>query len=317
MMTISHTMHEKAAAPSFFRRLRKNYTQHRTLYLIMVPILLYYVVFKYVPMFGIVIAFEDYRPGLGILGSRFVGLRHFVDFLTDSIARRTIRNTVLLNFYSLLYGFPAPILLALLLNELKAGHFKKTVQTVTYMPHFISLIVVCGILKDFTGSNGVFSDVAAFFGMERQAMLGNVALYRPIYVGSGIWQSIGWGSVLYLAALSNVDLNLYEAAVIDGAGRFQQLVHITLPSISPIIVLQLILRVGSMMSEGADKTILLYSPLVYENADIISSYVYRRGLQEMSFSYGAAVGLFNSVINLLLLTGANWLARRTTSESMW
>ena len=185
------------------------------------------------------------------------------------------------------------------------------------MPHFISLVVVCGLLKDFSSSIGVFNDIAALFGFERQSMLGNVDLYLPLYIGSSLWQGIGWGSILYLATLSSTDPNLYEAAVIDGAGRWKQMVHITLPTIIPIMVLQLIMRIGSMMSTGAEKTILLYSPLIYEKADIISSFVYRRGLQEMDFSFGAAVGLFNSVINLILLVTANWFARKISGESMW
>ena len=185
------------------------------------------------------------------------------------------------------------------------------------MPHFISLVVVCGILKDFTMSTGVISDIAVLFGVERQSMLGNVDMYLPLYIGSSLWQGIGWGSILYLATLSGADPNLYEAAVIDGAGRWKQMLYVTLPTIVPIMILQLIMRIGSMMSVGSEKTILLYSPLVYEKADLISSFVYRRGLQEMNFSFGSAVGLFNSIVNLVLLITANWFAKRTTGESMW
>ena len=268
-------------------------------------------------MFGIIIAFQDYRPGKGFLHSDFVGFKNFVEFLTNPTASRTIFNTLRLNFYSLLVEFPAPIILALLLNEIRCAPFKKAVQTFSYMPHFISLVVVCGLLKDFSSSIGVFNDIAVLFGFERQSMLGNVDLYLPLYIGSSLWQGVGWGSILYLATLSSTDPNLYEAAVIDGAGRWKQMVHITLPTIIPIMVLQLIMRIGSMMSTGAEKTILLYSPLIYEKADIISSFVYRRGLQEMDFSFGAAVGLFNSVINLILLVTANWFARKISGESMW
>lgn len=310
------TAEKKEKAP-FSNRLKRNFIKHRSLYLIALPIALFYLLFKYVPMFGIVISFQDYRPGKGFWGSDFAGLKHFIDFLTNPTASRTIRNTLVINLYQLIFGFPAPIILALLLNELKLPLFKKTVQTISYMPHFISLVVICGMIKDFSSTYGVFNDVITFLGFERDNLLGNVDLYRGIYVGSGIWKGIGWGSILYLATLSGADPNLYEAAVIDGAGRWKQMVHITLPTIIPIAILQLIMRIGSMMSEGAEKTILLYSPLVYEKADLISSFVYRRGLQEMNFSYGAAVGLFNSVINLTLLVAANRLARKATGESMW
>ncbi|MCI8442206.1 MAG: sugar ABC transporter permease [Provencibacterium sp.] len=268
-------------------------------------------------MFGIVIAFQDYRPGKGVLHSDFVGLKHFIEFLTNPSASRTIINTLRLNFFSLIIEFPAPIILALLLNEVRFGPYKKTIQTLSYMPHFISLVVVCGILKDFTMSTGVISDIAVLFGVERQSMLGNVDMYLPLYIGSSLWQGIGWGSILYLATLSGADPNLYEAAVIDGAGRWKQMLYVTLPTIVPIMILQLIMRIGSMMSVGSEKTILLYSPLVYEKADLISSFVYRRGLQEMNFSFGSAVGLFNSIVNLVLLITANWFAKRTTGESMW
>lgn len=302
---------------SYWARLKRNYRKHRSLYLIALPVVIYLIVFKYLPMFGIVIAFQDYRPGKGFLHSDFVGLKHFIDFLTTPTASRTIINTLRLNFFSLIVEFPAPIILALLLNEVRVAPYKKVVQTLSYMPHFISLVVVCGILKDFTMSTGVISDIAALFGVERQSMLGNVNMYLPLYIGSSLWQGIGWGSILYLATLSGTDPNLYEAAVIDGAGRWKQMLYVTLPTIVPIMILQLIMRIGSMMSVGSEKTILLYSPLVYEKADLISSFVYRRGLQEMNFSFGAAVGLFNSVVNLALLIAANWFARRTTGESMW
>lgn len=302
---------------SFWARLVRNYKKHKSLYWIACPVVLYYLIFKYIPMFGVVIAFQDYRPGKGFLGSNFVGFKHFIDFLTTPTASRTIINTLRISVCSLLIEFPAPIILALLLNEIRVGPFKKVVQTLSYMPHFISTVVVCGIIMDFTLSTGVINDIAALLGFERQAMLGNVDLWVPIYIISNLWQGVGWGSILYLATLSGADPNLYEAAVIDGAGRWKQMLHVTLPTLVPIIVLQLIMRIGSMMSVGYEKTILLYSPLIYEKADIISSFVYRRGLQEMSFSFGAAVGLFNSVINLILLVSANWFSRKISGESMW
>ncbi len=297
--------------------LKKNYQKHKSLYWIAIPVVLFYVIFKYLPMFGVVIAFQDFSPGKGFFGSEFVGLQNFVEFFKNPTASRTIFNTLRLNFFSVLIEFPAPIILALLLNEIKCNPFKKAVQTFSYMPHFISLVVVCGMLTDFSSTNGIFNDVAALLGFERQNMLGDVDLYLPLYIGSSLWQGIGWGSILYLATLSGTDPSLYEAAAMDGAGRWKQMIHVTLPTIVPIMVLQLIMRMGSMMSTGAEKTILLYSPITYEVSDIISSFIYRMGLQQMDFSLGAAVGIFNSLVNLVLLVGANTFSRKLTGESMW
>ena len=295
----------------------RNLQRYPWVYLMAIPVFLYYVVFKYIPMGGVIIAFQRYNPFLGFSGSRWVGLQHFTDFFRSPYFFRLIRNTVFINFYQLVFGFPVPILLALLINEVRHEGYKRCIQTFTYLPHFISLVVICGIIIDFSGNRGLFNDMLAFFGMERMNILGDNRVYRTLYVGSGIWQGMGWGSIIYLATLSGVDPNLYEAAVIDGAGRFRQAVHITLPALTPIIIIQLIMRVGRIMSEGADKTILLYSPLVYDTADIISSYVYRKGLQEADFSFGMAVSLFNSGINLLLLFSANWFSRTFLQESLW
>lgn len=302
---------------SLVNRLHKNYLQHKLVYWLSVPIIAYYIIFCYLPMFGICIAFQDYRPAKGVLNSKWVGFKHFISFFESVYAWRLIRNTLLINLYSLLYGFPAPIILALLLNELKCVTFKRTVQTVTYMPHFISVVVICGLLSDFCSTNGILTTITTLFGAERTNLLNEAGLFRSIYVGSGIWQTIGWSSIIYLATLSSTDPCLYEAAVIDGAGRFQQAIHITLPTLIPLITLQLIMRMGQMMSVGYEKIILLYNGLTYETGDVISSYVYRRGLQSGEFSFGTAVSLFNSLCNILLLITANWLSARLTNESMW
>jgi len=303
--------------PSYFTRLKKNYKKYKWVYYMAIPVFLYYVIFKYIPMFGIVIAFQDFRPAKGFFNSEWVGLGQFIKFFKSPFALRVIKNTFMLNLYSLLWGFPAPIMLALLLNEVRHMRYKKVIQTISYLPHFVSLVVVCGIIKEFSLSTGLFNDVLSLFGFEREYLLANVNLFRTIYVGSGIWQGIGWGSIIYLATLSGIDPNLYESAVIDGANRFKQAIHITIPSIIPVIVVQLIMRIGSMMSMGFEKVILLYNPLVYDKADIISSYVYRIGLQEMQYSLSSAVGLFNSVINMSLLVFANWFSRRVSEESLW
>ncbi|MDD9267150.1 ABC transporter permease [Paenibacillus sp. GCM10023248] len=293
--------------------IRKN----KLLYVMLVPVLLYYIVFHYAPMYGAVIAFKDFTPRLGIWGSDWVGFEHFREFFTGPYFWRTIKNTVLISFYQLLFGFPAPIILALLLNELKHAMFKRTVQTVTYMPHFISLIVICGILKDFTSSEGVINDIIAFFGGERMTFLLEPGLFRSVYVSSGIWQNIGWGTIIFLAALTGIDQEQYEAAKIDGAGRWKQMTHVTLPGLMPTIVILLILDIGRMMNVGFEKIILLYNPGTFETADVISSYVYRVGLQDFNYSFSSAVGLFNSVINFVLLISSNWISRKFNDTSLW
>lgn len=308
---------QSAPKPGLFKRLAKNYRQMKLVYWLAVPVLLYYLVFKYAPMFGVTIAFQDYRAARGIMNSKWVGFKHFLSFFNSLYAWRLVRNTVVISVYSILFGFPAPILLALLINEIKHSHFKRVVQTISYMPHFISTVVICGILVDFLASDGVVTDLLVSLGGRRTNLLAEASAFRTIYVGSGVWQSVGWGSIIYLATLSGTDPNLYEAAVIDGAGRFRQAIHITLPTLVPLIVLQLIMRMGNIMTVGYEKIILLYSGLTYDTADVISSYVYRRGLQQGEYSFGAAVGLFNSVINLCLLVFSNWFAKTTTGESMW
>ena len=268
-------------------------------------------------MYGAIIAFMDYTPARGIAGSEWVGLENFIRFFKSPYCTRVIKNTLLLSVYDLIFGFPAPIILALLLNEVKSTVFKRFTQTITYLPHFISLVVICGMITDFSLSNGIFNDIIVFFGGERSALLSQPENYRPIYILSGIWQNIGWGSILYLAALAGVDQQLYEAASIDGAGKWKQLIHVTLPGIVPTIVIQLILKIGSLMSIGYEKTLLLYNDATLETADIISTYVYRSGLQQQDWSYSTAIGLFNSVINCILLFSANYISKKTTENSLW
>ena len=226
-------------------------------------------------------------------------------------------NTFLLSFYNLLFGFPAPIILALLLNEVKNVKFKKFTQTVTYLPHFLSLVVICGMVTDFSLINGLFNSVIEFFGGTRTPLLQNPNYYRSIYVLSGIWKEVGWGSIIYLAALSGIDIQLYEAAKIDGAGKWKQMIHVTLPGITPQIVILLIMKIGNLMSMGYEKTILLYNPSIYETADIISSYVYRSGLMNQEWGYSTAIGLFNSLVNCTLVVAANYISRKTTENSLW
>ncbi|MCR5031233.1 MAG: ABC transporter permease subunit [Lachnospiraceae bacterium] len=302
---------------SFKKRFVKDWKRNWSLYLLAVPMIVFYALFAYRPMYGALIAFKEYKPGLGFMDSPWVGFAQFTRFFSSPFFGRLMKNTVLLSLYCLAFGFPAPIILALLLNEVKRLPFKKVVQTISYLPHFISIIVVAGMITDFSMSTGLFNQIIAFFGGEKHPLLQDPSLYRTIYVASDIWQQIGWGSIIYLSAISGVDQQLYEAAEVDGAGRFRKLIHVTLPAITPTIVIMLILRMGSLLSIGYEKTILLYNPSTYETADIISSYVYRVGLLEQGWSYSTAIGLFNSVINLILLLVANTISRKLTERSLW
>ncbi|MDF2962986.1 MAG: carbohydrate transporter rane protein 1, family [Paenibacillus sp.] len=302
---------------AFFSNLRKDLSMNKYVYIMACPIVVFYIVFHYVPMAGTVIAFQNFNAFKGILGSEWVGLSNFHDFLTSPYAFRVIKNTLLINLYQIAFGFPAPIVLALLINEIRDGLFKRVIQSVSYMPHFISLVVICGMIADFTSSTGVINDLIHAFGGERTNLLMQKEMFRTIFVSSGIWQQVGWGSIIYLAALSTVDPSLYEAASMDGAGRWKKAIHVTFPAMVPTIIILLIMRLGHLMSDGFEKVILLYNPLTYETADVVASYVYRRGLQEANYSLGAAVGLFNSVINCATLILANNLSRKFTKESLW
>ncbi|NOU85379.1 ABC transporter permease subunit [Paenibacillus sp. LMG 31460] len=293
--------------------IRKN----KLLYLMLAPVILFFSLFHYIPMYGAIIAFKDFSPRLGIIGSPWAGFEHFKVFFEGIYFWRTLKNTILISLYDLVFGFPAPIILALLLNEVKKTIFKRSIQTITYMPHFVSLVVVCGMIKEFTVSGGLINDFIAFLGGERLSLLLESQFFRTIYVSSGVWQHIGWGTIIYLAALAGIDTEQYEAAKIDGAGRWKQMRHVTLPGIMPTIVILLILEMGRMLSVGTEKVILLYNPTIYETADVISSYVYRVGLQEFNYSFSSAVGLFNSAINFTLVVGSNWLSRKLNDTSLW
>lgn len=297
--------------------IKADYRKNKYILFMAIPVFLWYFIFCYIPMFGISISFFDYNIARGFSGSPFVGFKHFKDFLTGFYAWRTIRNTLCISVMNLVFGFPAPIIIALLLNEIRCDPFKRTVQTLSYLPHFISVVVVCGMLVDFAAKDGLFNDIVAALGGERTSFFLDPKYFRRLYVGSGIWQSAGWGAIIYLAALAGIDTQLYEAATLDGANRFQSLIHVTLPGIAQTIIVMLILNMGRLMSQGAEKVILLYNEGTYETADIISSFVYRRGIVESNYSYSAAVGLFNSVINLILLTATNSLSKKISGDGLW
>ncbi len=302
---------------AFVHRVVKDFARNKYIYLMLVPVVGYYLVFYYGPMYGAQIAFRDFEPVRGITGSAWVGLQNFKDFFTGPYFRRLVGNTVSINVLDLVLGFPAPILLALAINEIRATYFKRVVQTISYLPHFISLVVVVGMLIDFLSTDGVINTVLAQFGVAPVAWLRKPQYFQMTYVLSGIWQSIGWGSIIYLAAVTNIDPTLYEAAQVDGAGRFRQIWNITLPGIMPTIIILLILRLGAMMTVGYEKIILMYNPLTYSSADVISTYVYRVGILQANYSFSAAAGLFNSVINFTLLVLANQISRRFSETSLW
>ena len=308
----------QVAKKTFWQRLKLDLYRYRYLYLFFaLPLLLYYIVFKYVPLYGLQIAFKDYRITRTIWECPWVGFEHFQDFFSSIYFFRTLKNTLIISCLNLVFGFPAPIIFALLLNEVQNSKFKKIVQTVTYLPHFVSTVVICGLIVSFSAKDGLFNDTIELFGGTRSDLLMSKEAFRPIYIASGIWSGFGWGSIIYLSALSSVDQEQYEAAYIDGAKRFQRMIYITLPGILPTIVIKLIMEVGSLMSVGHEKILLLYSPLTYEVADVISTYVYRKGLVDNDYSYSTAVGLFNSVINIILLVFTNTVSRRLTDTSLW
>lgn len=311
-----NTMIEKEKT-SYIKRVADDIRKHKTVYLMAVPVLLYFLIFKYGPMYGAIIAFKDYNPLSGIMGSPWVGFKHFVDFFNSSDFSRIVKNTLTISIGTLIFSFPVPIIFALLLNEVKSKAFSKVTQTITYLPHFISLVVICGMIKDFTTQDGLITQMLVKCGMPAQNMLNNKDLFVPIYIVSDIWQTFGWGSIVYLAALAGVDQSLYEAAEIDGAGKMRQVWNITIPAILPTIVTMLILRVGGLVSVGSEKIILLYNPLTYETADIISSYVYRRGLNDFAWSFSTAVGLLQSVVNCILLIITNYMSNKLTETSLW
>jgi putative aldouronate transport system permease protein len=307
----------KSKSHTFGQRFTRDFLMNKYLYLMMIPVIAYYVVFHYTPMYGAIIAFKDYTPMKGVSGSPWVGLQNFNDFFGSYYFWRILKNTVVISLYSLIFEFPAPIILAVLINEVRNQIFKRVVQSVTYMPYFISMIVICGMISDFTNSEGVINTLLTYFGYDGKAMLQKPELFRSIYILSEIWQKIGWESIIYIAALMGIDQEQYEAARMDGASRWKQILHITLPGILPTIAIMFILRMGNLLNVGFEKIILLYNPVTYETADVISSFVYRKGLLEFGWSYSAAVGIFNSVLNLILLVTANYISRKVNNSSLW
>ncbi|GGA00504.1 sugar ABC transporter permease [Paenibacillus marchantiophytorum] len=288
------------------------------LYLIILPSLVYLIIFKYVPMVGVQIAFKNYMVTKGIWGSDWIGFKHFVDFFHLPIFWRVIKNTALLSLYSLLIGFPAPIILALALNELKNGIFKRTVQLVTFAPYFISTVIMVSIIMLFLSPQlGFVHLLADKFGFPAENIMSKPAYFKTVYVLSDVWQFTGYASVIYIAALAGVDPHMYEAAKVDGASRFQRMIHIDLPSLMPTAVILLILNAGQIMNVGFEKVYLMQNAINVGTSEVISTYVYKMGLVGANFSFSAAVGLFNSIVNLLLLIVVNYVARKNSETSLW
>jgi putative aldouronate transport system permease protein len=287
------------------------------LYSLAILPLVFFLVFRYLPMLGNVIAFRRYTPGGSIFGEYWVGLRYFRMFLNDPTFWQVFSNTLILGALTLVFLFPLPVALALLLNEVRTRYLKRFVQTISYLPHFLSIVVVAGLVVQILSVDGVVNQVLRFAGQDPVAFLQKPEWFRTIYISSEMWQTVGWGTILYLAALTAIDENLYEAARIDGANRWRQTWHVTLPGIRPTMVTLLILNIGTFMAVGSEKILLLYNPLTYPTADVISTYLYRVGVVSGSFSYAAAIGIFESVIGLTLVLSANFISRRTVGTSLW
>ncbi|MBQ9324616.1 MAG: sugar ABC transporter permease [Clostridia bacterium] len=316
---MSTAVRPSSARGSFLHRLGRDMKKNWKLYLIFLPVLAYFLIFKYGPMAGLMISFQDFKAAKGIMGSKWVGTKHFINFFNDPYLPRLIKNTLTIALSTLVFSFPSAIILALLINELRSNGLKRSVQTISYIPHFISTVVVCGIIRDLVSrTGGVTMILHTVFGMPVNNLLYEPGYFVPIYIVSDIWSNIGWNSIVYLSALTAIDQELYEAAKVDGANKWHQMIHITIPCLVPTIVIMFILKVGKMFDVGYEKIMLLYTPLTYETADVINTYVYRRGFAEnVNFSYSTAVGFFNSVVCFLLVYVTNKITSRMGGNSLW
>jgi putative aldouronate transport system permease protein len=296
----------------------RNFKNELFLHALVLPTVIYFFIFAYIPMYGIIVAFKDFSFAKGIWGSRWVGFEHFMVFFKSMYFPRLVKNTVLISVYSIIWGMPFPIIFALLLNEVKNRHFKRIVQTVSYFPHFVSTVIIVGLMFSFLSPvDGIVNIIRVKYGYDPINFMQSTRWFRTLYVGSGIWQGFGWNSIIYLAALSGISNELYEAAYVDGATKWQQTIHISIPGIMPTFIILFILNVGRIMSVGSSKIILMYTPATYDVADVISTYVYRKSLMGGEFSFGAAVGLFNTIINFLLVYITNKTSKKISDISLW
>lgn len=310
---------KRVKQPDKRRRSRVQYFKnHYDLYLMLFPMLLCYLLFSYLPLSGLFIAFKDYSPFQGILKSDWVGLQYFLEFFTGPYAWRVIRNTLTISLSTLIFGFPAPIILALLLNELRNKKFQRLVQTVSYIPHFISIVVVCGLITSFLApTSGIVNVMLEACGLEKIYFLSRPEYFVTIYILMNIWKTTGYNSIVYIAALTSISDDLYEAARVDGAGRWQQFLCVTLPGLTPTIMIMLLVQLGGILNVGYESIILLYNPSIYETADVINTYVYRTGILEGRYDYATAIGLFNSMVAMILVIGANKLSNKLTETGLW
>ncbi|MGI6107765.1 MAG: ABC transporter permease [Lachnospiraceae bacterium] len=303
---------------AFFHNLRADILRNRLCYLLFLPILIYFIIFHYLPIFGVLIAFEDFKPRLGILHSPWVGWKNFETFFHSIYFGRLFSNTLILSLLDIVFCFPAPIIFALLLNEVRHKGFKKTVQTISYMPYFLSSVVVCSIFMDFCRAGGVYSVIAEkLTGQTNVTLIGNPDTFRLVYILLNLWQGFGYGSIIYMSTLSYIDSQLYEAAALDGASRWQQTIHVTLPGLKNIILFSFLMRISSILSVSVDKILLLYSPATYKTADVLGTYIYRVGIAGGQYGLTAAVGLLNSVIGFLLLIISNRISRKFAEFSLF
>ena len=304
---------------SLSRRMNKDFRVNWQLYVMFIFPVIYYIIFRYIPMFGNILAFRKYNAGGNIFGEGPLTLKYFKQFITAKPFWDAFKNTLILNGLYLLFRFPLTLIFALLLNEIRKIRWKKFVQTVSYLPHFISMVIVCGMIKEVLSTSGPVNDIIQQLGGEKINFIALAEWFRTIFVVSGVWQSLGWGTILYLAAMSGINPSLYEAATVDGANHFQQVLHVTIPCILPTIATLLILDIGGLVGSGGafEKVYLLYSPLTYETSDIVSTYVFRMGIESGSINFATAVGLFEGLINLVLLTCANFVSRKVANTSLW
>lgn len=302
-------------------RLERDIRNNWQLYVMILPVLVGFFLFRFYPLYGLQIAFKDYNIVAGVRGSEWVGLENFLKFFEDPFFFRVVKNTVVLGFWTLVISYPLPIIFAVLLNEVKQQHglFKRVTQSISYLPHFVAVVVIVGLMYDFFSSDGIVNQIAVALTGEKWRILGSSTWFRPLYVGSVVWQGVGWGSIIYLAALTGIPPELYEAAIVDGASRWQRILYVTLPGLLPVISVTLILSVSSIVSVGFERAFLLQQPATYNVSDVIATYVYRRGLIKFDFSYGAAIGFFDSVVAFALVVAANYIVKRTNEdrEGLW
>ncbi|MGE5551150.1 MAG: ABC transporter permease [Bacteroidota bacterium] len=298
-------------------KLKQILIRDKYLLLMFLPGLIYYAIFKYGPMYGLLVAFQDFSPWQGIMHSDWVGLKHFIDFVSGPYFGLLLRNTVLLNVYSIVFGFPVPIIFALLLNEVGDGVFKRMVQSFSYLPHFVSTVVIVGIFVNFLTLGGTVNNILASLGFERFNFMGSPEAFRTIFTILRIWSTFGWNAIIYIAAISNIDPSLYEAAMMDGAGRLHRMWHVTIPGIMPSIVTLFLLRIGHVIQIGFETVYLMQNSMNMATSDVFATFVYRRGIIALDWSYAAAVGFFESMVGLVMVVIANRIARRVSETSLW